>query len=623
MRVIKESVSSMIKGEEEQRTRIRSGREEMRKEYLSLSEQYRGVAAREQRMLTRYSLARLFLFVAVITGTMLLWSRMLPVALAVAAAGTALFVRIVILFGRSEWKVRYYSLLEEINRDEAASLEGDWSAFSEGNDYADQGNDFTHDIDLFGKKSLFNYLDRTVTDQGKRMLAGWLSNPMQLVNHMTVRQEAIAALATEKEWRQEFMALGRLGRITLENQENLQEWIGQPPFFRNRLVSSGALMLLPLITITALILSAFSVISTSLFILMYLVNLFVLSLFLKRINSLHGLLSGHHKQLSSLGMLADQIGKLRVDPVFIKEIKARLAGDHQGASESVTSLSRIIQAFDVRLNMLVGVLLNGLLLWDYIQVLRLERWRAVVRTTLDDWFKAVSETDALISLANYAHNNPEYACPQIAEGVPVLKAEKLGHPLIDPVRRVVNDFTITGEGEIFIVTGANMSGKSTFLRTVAVNLVLAMTGAPVCAARFSFTPVNLFTSIRTSDSLADNESYFYAELKRLKFLKEKIESGERVLFFLDEILKGTNSKDKSEGSWSFIEKLISLGGTGIIATHDTSLGNLSSGYPDKIRNRCFEIEIEGENILFDYLLRDGVTTRMNAGILMRQQGIID
>jgi hypothetical protein len=613
----------MIEGEVAENSGSQAENEKLRREYLVLAAKYGEVAALEKRMVARYSLARLVLFLSVITGTAVLWTNNLPVALGVAFAGTVLFIRIVILFGRSEWKVDYYSLLEKINREEAASMEGDWSAFSEGNDYTDPGHDFSHDIDLFGERSLFNYLDRTVTEQGSRTLAGWLSNPMDVVNDMGVRQEGVAALSVETGWRQEFIALGRTGKITIENQKNLLEWIEQPPFFRNRMVASGVLMLFPLIAVISLILAIFSVTGISLFIFLYILNLFVLSLFIKRTNRLHSLLSGHHRQLNSLGMLADQIGMLTVKSVFLTDIKRRLAGEIQGASEAVTSLSRIIKAFDVRLNMVAGVVLNGLLLWDYIQIMRLERWRDEVRTNMTDWFRAVAETDALISLANYAHNNPEYAYPQFSEGEMVLKAEKMGHPLINPAKRVVNDFLISEEGEIFIVTGANMSGKSTFLRTVAVNLVLAMTGAPVCAAEFFFTPLNIFSSMRTSDSLAENESYFYAELKRLRFLKEKIESGERVLFFLDEILKGTNSKDKSEGSWSFIEKVISLGGTGVVATHDTSLGNLSSKYPEKIRNRCFEIDIQGDNILFDYLLRDGVTTRMNAGILMRQQGIID
>jgi DNA mismatch repair ATPase MutS len=167
-----------------------------------------------------------------------------------------------------------------------------------------------------------------------------------------------------------------------------------------------------------------------------------------------------------------------------------------------------------------------------------------------------------------------------------------------------------------------MAGKSTFLRTVAVNMILGMTGAPVCAREMILTPVKLFTSMRTVDSLSQNESYFYAELKRLKILKEKLENGENIFFVLDEILKGTNSTDKSLGSKQFLGKLVDLGGTGMIATHDISLGEMESAYPGKVFNLCFEIGIDGENISFDYLLHDGITRKMNAAFLMKQMGIV-
>ena len=173
-----------------------------------------------------------------------------------------------------------------------------------------------------------------------------------------------------------------------------------------------------------------------------------------------------------------------------------------------------------------------------------------------------------------------------------------------------------------ILTGPNMAGKSTFLRTVGVNLVLAMTGAPVCARKFLFTPVKLYSSMRTSDSLRKKESYFYAELRRLKILKENLEQKEKILILLDEILKGTNSQDKQIGSKLFINLLIKMEGTGLIATHDVELGKMENEYPDQIRNNCFEAEIIGEQISFDYILRDGITQRMNAAYLMRQMGIV-
>jgi DNA mismatch repair ATPase MutS len=239
------------------------------------------------------------------------------------------------------------------------------------------------------------------------------------------------------------------------------------------------------------------------------------------------------------------------------------------------------------------------------------------------WLDILGRIDAYSSLGNYAFNNEEFAYPVRSDSGMIFSAGSLGHPLIDGNRRVCNDFTIENKGNICIITGANMAGKSTFLRTVAVNYILGMTGAPVCAASMVFTPVKLFTSMRTTDSLSGNESYFYAELKRLRNLKERIESGEPVFFILDEILKGTNSADKTMGSKMFIRKMILMKGTGMIATHDISIGDLENEYPENIFNMCFEIEIAGETINFDYKLNKGITRKMNAALLMKQMGILD
>jgi DNA mismatch repair ATPase MutS len=238
----------------------------------------------------------------------------------------------------------------------------------------------------------------------------------------------------------------------------------------------------------------------------------------------------------------------------------------------------------------------------------------------------LGEVDAYISLGNYAFNNPDFVYPVISDNTHntnVFSVKNLGHQLIEESKRVCNDFVLESRGTVCIISGANMAGKSTFLRTIAVNYILGMAGAPVCATEMSFIPSKLFTSMRTTDSLSDNESYFYAELKRLKTLKSRIEKGEPVFFILDEILKGTNSADKSSGSKLFLKKLIENGGTGLIATHDTSLGEMESDYGGLIINKCFEIEIEGEIIKFDYKLQNGITKKMNAGLLMKQMGILD
>jgi DNA mismatch repair ATPase MutS len=307
----------------------------------------------------------------------------------------------------------------------------------------------------------------------------------------------------------------------------------------------------------------------------------------------------------------------------LNEIKFNIIGKKTSAAVSVKKLGDLIHAFDSRMNIFAGFILNGFLLWDYQSIYRLEKWKSEYRDLFPVWLDMVGRIDAYISLGNYAFNNPGFVYPAISDNSIMFQAKNLGHQLIDEKRRVCNDFVLEKRGTVCIISGANMAGKSTFLRTVAVNYILGMTGAPVCASEMSFIPVKLFTSMRTTDSLSDNESYFYAELKRLKILKSKVENGEPVFMILDEILKGTNSEDKSSGSKLFLRKIVAHGGTGLIATHDTSLCKLETEVPGKIINKCFEIEIDGQNILFDYKLHEGITQKMNAVFLMKQMGILE
>ena len=303
-------------------------------------------------------------------------------------------------------------------------------------------------------------------------------------------------------------------------------------------------------------------------------------------------------------------------------MKEDIKGSRLSAVKALKELSGIIRAFDSRLNIFVGFIFNGLFLWDLHCLRKLDGWKAAYGKKIPAWLDMLGQVDAFISLGNYAYNNPEFVYPLPSDDMTPFKARQLGHPLIDNSKRVCNDFVLPSKGMICIITGANMAGKSTFLRTVAVNMILAMVGAPVCAVEMKFLPTRLFTSMRTTDSLTSNESYFYAELKRLRQLQQMVLTGENILFILDEILKGTNSEDKSLGSRLFLNKIISLGGTGLIAIHDTTLGRLEEEYPEVIINKCIEVEIDGEIIHFDYKLRDGIASKKNAVLLMKQMGII-
>jgi DNA mismatch repair ATPase MutS len=512
--------------------------------------------------------------------------------------------------------------MTRINQDEANALSGNLSAFHTGSSYIDIRHDFSFDVDLFGASSLFQYLNRTVTGYGRDILASWLSDPFRLSKELELRQEAVRELALKDRWRQEFMASGMKTPLYKEEISGVLGWIEEKGVIISSSVKKFLLIFLPAASVVSLLIWIAGIISYSAFIAIFLCNLIYIASGLKRTNNIHRILSRKYEFLSSLNGLLKAFENESFDSSLLNEIKQNISGKKVSASVSVKKLGRLIQAFDSRNNVIVGFLLNGLFLWDYQSISRLEKWKETYRKLFPVWLEMIGKADAYSSLGNYAFNNPEFAFPVKSTGQYVFAANNLGHQLIDERKRVCNNFSLGEKGSICIITGANMAGKSTFLRTVAVNYILGMIGAPVCASEMQFIPAKIFTSMRTVDSLTDNESYFYAEIRRLSTLKKRIEKGEPLFFILDEILKGTNSEDKSTGSKLFLERIVEKKGTGLIATHDTSLGSLEQDYTG-INNKCFEIEIDGENIKFDYKIQDGITKKMNAVFLMKQMGILD
>lgn len=417
------------------------------------------------------------------------------------------------------------------------------------------------------------------------------------------------------------MACGLDKPLAEKEIKSLNDWLREDDnFFTTPFIKLSA-YILPAAAVITLVFVFAGILSLKVFILLYVFNLMLIGIFIKRSNRIHAMVSQKHIFLSSVEQLVATFEKEQFKSSVLTATQEKMCTRQGSAAEKIRELKFLIQAFDNRLNLFVGFILNGLLLWDFHCIIKLEKWRTSVSSSLPVWMNLLGKIDGFNSLANYAYNNPDYSFPQVENGEPVLEADSLGHPLLKRETRINNDFSVKRRGQVFIITGANMAGKSTFLRTVAVNMVLGMIGAPVCAGGMKLSPVKLFTSMRTTDSLSHNESYFYAELKRLKALKERLETGENIFFILDEILKGTNSTDKSLGSKLFLRRLIEYRGTGLIATHDISLGEMETEFPVNVVNLCFEIEIDGERISFDYLLRDGITRKMNAAALMKQMGI--
>ena len=595
--------------------------EDIRNTYLDLKHKNEVLLAGLKKQQLLVSLLRLFVFVAGGILSAIAFGYSLAGGILIILITIILFLFLVKKFEDYSDQITVTGNLIRINTDEINVLDGDYSAFDGGSDLKDTKHDFSGDIDLFGDDSLFSYLNRTVTGSGRSQLAGWLSEPYDLREEIAERQEAVSELAVKLAWRQQFMASG-LGKPLSEAEiQSLNEWLNESDnLFSSPLLKISSFVL-PVAGIAALLLVIAGVIPLALFLLVFVLNLLLVGAFLKRSNRIHAMVSQKQTFLSSFEELIKSFEKERFNSSVLTAIQGKIYTERGSVAYKIRELNSIIRAFDNRLNLFVGFILNGLLLWDFHCIRKLEKWRTSAASSLPVWLNLLGKVDGFNCLANYAFNNPDYSFPQIADNESVIIASGMGHPLLKREIRISNDFSIMHRGMVIIITGANMAGKSTFLRTVAVNMVLAMTGAPVCAEKMKFSPLKLFTSMRTTDSLSHNESYFYAELKRLKALKERLEKGEEIFFILDEILKGTNSTDKSLGSKLFLRKLIELGGTGLIATHDISLGEMETEYPVNVVNKCFEIEIDGENISFDYKLRDGITRKMNAAALMRQMGI--
>lgn len=595
----------------------------MKQHYLDAAARFQLLAGKEEKYLIMLSVLRLLSFTG---GIILIWfgftiNTLTGIILLLVITG--LFFYLLKLYSTHSAKKDFLINLFIINRNEAAAVSGDLSGFEAGNGYTDANHDFSYDVDLFGNASLFHYMNRTVTGYGRDILAGWFSDPYALSPQLTDRQEAIKEISSKKEWRHIFMAYGMKKPLEKSDIAGLLKWLEEDTLIKSSSFKKFLIFFLPTITITSLLLLISGALDDSVFILIFLFNLFYITIGLKRTNAIHNTLSKKYKYLSSINELLEAFEDESFTSNIFNYIKKNITGKKDTAAMAVNKLSRLIQVFDSRMNLLVGVVLNGLLLWDYHCIYKLEKWKSEYKDMFPLWLEMLGQVDAYISLGNYAYNNQGFIYPVISDKGRIMSTRSMGHPLIDENARVCNDLIIERQGTVCIISGANMAGKSTFLRTIAVNYILGMIGAPVCAEEMSFIPPSLFTSMRTTDSLSGNESYFYAELKRLKMLKTRIEKGEPVFFILDEILKGTNSADKSLGSKLFLKRLVELGGTGLIATHDTSLGEMENDYPGLVINKCFEIEIEGEIIHFDYKLQDGITKKMNAALLMKQMGIIE
>lgn len=596
--------------------------ENVRETYQKLLSEYQEKFESTKKQLSQLAWARLGVFISIFPSFIYLRHEgALATALSILLP-LACFLWFVKKYIQKEKEKQFYFNLIEINKNELKALDGDFSTFEDGKEFTDIHHSYSFDLDLFGSLSFFQFINRSATIRGRNRLAKMLLNGEKETKDIHNKQQAVEELANELNWRQFFIAKGKT-ESDLQDQALIHQWTSSTFILKNERILQIILWTIPIFTGIAIGLFATGIVEWGFVVLFILGQWSMYFLYFKSIGRFRSLFGSRSGILSKyIDMLAD-IEKHCFQADYLKVVRQKLYFEEESASQISEKLKKRIERLEYGQNFFVSIILNSLLLWDIRCILHLSRWHRKYHNQLDQWFEVIAEFDALTSLANFNYNHPSYTLPLPVSNGFIFDASQLGHPMIDDRKRISNDFKLCGAGKLAIITGANMAGKSTFLRTVGVNLILAMNGCRVCARQMHFTPISLFTNMRTTDNLMNDESYFYAELLRLQQLLQRIRKGEKLFIIIDEMLKGTNSADKLHGSKELVKQLISLDSSGIIATHDLKLTELHEDYPQAIQNQCFEVLLHNDDLKFDYLLRNGVTKTMNASFLMKKMGIIN
>jgi MutS domain V len=498
-----------------------------------------------------------------------------------------------------------------------ARIEDRWEGSGQqGTQFEDPHHVYASDLDLFGKGSLFELLCRVRTRMGEQRLAQWLLSPAP-IEVVRERQASVTDLKDRLDLREALAVLGEHTGVGV-HPAVLLEWAAKP----NRLAAAWLpwiAVLFPLLAIAGILFWWASGIPSPFF-LVVLVEAGVLFALRPAIDEV---LNGSETAFEDLRLFAQLLTRVEVEQFAVVPLQAllsRLSSHAVVASRAIGRLSTIVSFAGSRRNQLIALVAVPLM-YPLLVALAAERWRRVHGGSVASWVDVIGELEARLSLAAYAYEHPDDPFPELVEGAPVFSGTGLGHPLIPASRCVRNDVSMGGKPRILLVSGSNMSGKSTLLRTVGINTVLAMAGAPVRAETLRLTAVQIGASIRINDSLHDGSSRFYAEITRLRQLFDLADGDRPLLFLLDELLQGTNSRDRRSGAEGIVRALAARGALGLISTHDLALTEISGLEPGTLRNVHFQDELHNGRMTFDFKLRDGVVTKSNAMELMRSIGL--
>jgi DNA mismatch repair ATPase MutS len=536
------------------------------------------------------------------------------------AVGVLLFVMLLKEHQKIAYQTNHAEFLKVICEEELFRLQGLVKSFDKGLEYLQTDHAYASDLDVFGQNSMFQHINRTATSTGKDTLAAWLMHPVKKETILQ-RQEAVKELAAKPEWRQEYQALGRhYKQPGRKETTTLQDWLVSPSVFKGKKWVLWATWILPPITVFLVIMSFYGW-SWWIWAVLVGVQVMVLKQTVEDVRLTYEQIGTKAGALRAYSGLLKMLESEKFQSPWIQQLQAQLTTHGTPASKALSDLFGLVRQFEARANMIYGVL-NSFLMLDHFLMMRLEAWKKENAHKVVEWIDAVDEMDAANSFAGLLFLNPHWVMPEIADEAYTLEVQQMGHMLLPANQRVTNDLSMNGRGNTLVLTGSNMSGKSTFLRTLGTNMVLALAGAPVCASSFRLSVMQVFTGMRTNDSLEENISSFYAELKRIKQLLDLIpHAAFPVFYFLDEILKGTNSQDRHAGAKALIRQLHQAEASGIISTHDLELGQLEQELVGSVYNYSFNSTVTDGKIVFDYKLSRGICRSFNALAMMKNMGI--
>jgi hypothetical protein len=513
-----------------------------------------------------------------------------------------------------------------VNRDALSRVTGEWQHLDDGAGLVPDDHPFAADLDIVGRGSLFQRVCTARTPRGRAALAAMLSEPADLPL-LKRRQEAARALAPELELRQriEALALGVAeppkGRDKGTDPSSFIAWAEGASVLEAHRSVVLASRVLPVFTGALMVASGFGIVPAWSWLGVAVVQVLLLATVGGAVGKVFAAVSRTQGALSCYGPLFAELENLHLDVSLIRDLRERMQSPHLRPSTSMRRFQRIVSWFELRHNGLIHPFVNAVTMWDVHCVTALERWQSTSGREVRAWLDALGELEALASFGALAYDEPDFCWPEVAEGAAHFEATALGHPLLDAERRVANDVAIAEAGHGLLVTGSNMSGKSTLLRAMGLSAVMAMAGAPVCASELRLAWCRLRTSLRIRDSLESGVSHFYAEVAKLKAALDATAGDVPVLFLLDEILHGTNSLERQIGARWVLSRLLERGAIGVVTTHDAELCRLEPPLSERIEQKHFREHVEGGAMVFDYRLRPGPVQGGNALRVMRMLGM--